>query len=53
LDAARGFTSFSTPKNSNCMKYGELALVDLVGEESGGVNFCAFEDDKRPNVLNE
>jgi hypothetical protein len=35
------------------MKYGELALVDLVGEESGQVNFCAFEDDKRPNVLDE
>jgi hypothetical protein len=25
--------------------------VDLVGEESGGVNFYAFVDDKRPNGL--
>jgi hypothetical protein len=35
------------------MQYGELAFVDLAGEESGGINFCAFEDDKRPNGLDE
>lgn len=35
------------------MQYGELAFVNLTGEESEGVNFCAFEDDKRPNGLDE
>jgi hypothetical protein len=35
------------------LKYGELTFVDLVEEESGGVNFCAFEHDKRPNGLDE
>jgi hypothetical protein len=35
------------------MRYGELAFVDLVGEESGGVNFYVFEDDKKPNVLDD
>jgi len=53
LDVARGFTSFSAPKNLDCMRYGEFALMDLVGEESGRINFCAFEDNKRPNVLDE
>jgi hypothetical protein len=27
--------------------------VDLVGEESERVNFCALEDDKKPNGLDE
>jgi hypothetical protein len=35
------------------MNYGELAFVDLVGEESERVNFCALEDDKKPNGLDE
>jgi hypothetical protein len=43
LDVARGFTSFSSLKNSDCMRYGELALMDL----------CVFEYDKIPNVLDE